>query len=58
VRIIIEVRENGGLDRLERDTGRPNWLDEKRNAMDRREAVLGMVNDLLRLLELDEIKEV
>ena len=55
MRVILEARLNGGVHRVERDVRDENWLDEKRNAEERRNGIIHAANDLLRSLNLDEI---
>ena len=56
-RIIVEARGAGGVHRVEKDARHDNWLDEKRNQAEVRQGVVEATNDLLRALNLTEIKE-
>lgn len=57
MRVIIEARESFGVHRVELNADSDNWLDEKRNAAERRKGVIDAANGLLRSLNLDEIVE-
>ena len=57
MRVIIEARENGNNYTVALEVPSDNWLDEFRNAADRRQGVIDATNALLRTLGLSEIKE-
>lgn len=55
MRVIIEARLLGAVHKVELDVRSDNWLDETRNAADRRQGIIDATNGLLRGLNLDEI---
>jgi len=57
MRVILEARVNGGINRVEVDVRDNNWLDETRNNAERRMGVIDAANRLLRSLNLEEIDE-
>ena len=52
-----EARNLGTVHKVELDVRPDNWLDEKKNASERRQGVIDATNGLLRSLNLDEIRE-
>lgn len=57
MRVIMEARENGKNYAVDMNVRSDNWLDESRNAKDRRDGIISAANALLRGLSLDEIEE-